>query len=45
MHEVFDEKKVKTILLVDDKNAFHTIKRKALLQNTEYLCPELVTFI
>ena len=45
MHEVFDEKKVKTILLSDDKNAFHTIKRKALLHNTEYLCPELATFI
>ena len=44
-HEIFDEKKAKAILLVDDENAFHTIKRNVLLHNIEYLCAELTMFI
>ena len=36
MHEIFDDNKTEAILLVD---------AKVLLYNTEYLCPELATFI
>ena len=45
MHEIFDDNMTETILLVDIENAFNTINRKVLLHNTEYLCPELATFI
>ena len=44
MREIFNENKTKAILFVDTENAFHTIKRKAQLHNTVYVCPELAMF-
>ena len=45
IHETFNNDRTETILLVDSEIACNTINRKVLLDNTEYLCPELATFI
>ena len=45
MCDIYENNETEAVLLVDAENAFNTINRKALLHNTEYLCPELATFI
>ena len=45
MHKIFEPNETEAILLVDAKNAFNSINRKALLHNIEYLCPVIATFL
>ena len=45
MHKIFESNKTGVILIVDAENAFKSINRKVLLQNIEYLCPAIATFL
>ena len=45
MHRIFESNETEAILMVDAENTFHSINRKALLHNIEYLCPVIATYI
>ena len=45
MHRIFESNETEAILMVDAENTFHSINRKALLHNIEYLCPVIATFL
>ena len=45
MSDIYENNDTEAVLLVDAENAFNSINRKVLLHNTEYICPELATFI
>ena len=45
MHKIFGSNETEALLIVDAENVFNSINRKALLLNTEYLCPAIATFL
>ena len=45
MSDMYENNDTEAVLLVDAENPFNSINRKVLLHNTEYICPELATFI
>ena len=45
VHKIFESNKTGVILIVDAENAFKSTNRKVLLQNIEYLCPAIATFL
>ena len=45
MRRIYEEESTDCILLVDAENAFNTLNRKAALNNIQYICPEIATYI
>ena len=45
MHDIFSEEKIKGVLLIDAKNVYNSINRKANLHNMKFLCPLISTYI
>ena len=45
MREIFDKEETEAVLLVDAKNAFNCLNRKAALHNIRFLCPPLANYI
>ena len=45
MREIYQEEETDAILLVDASNAFNCLNREAMLNNVQYICPPLATYI
>ena len=45
MREIYEEEETDAILLIDASNAFNSLNREALLNNVQYLCPQLSTYV
>ena len=45
MHDVFNDDKTESILLIDAENAFSSINRKVILYNLKLISPAIATYI
>ena len=45
MRQMYEDDTTEGILLIDAKNAFNSLNRKAALHNIQQTCPELATFV
>ena len=45
MRQIYEDESTDCILLVDADNAFNSLNRKAALNNIQYICPEIATYV
>ena len=45
MRNIFEEEDTDAVLLIDASNAFNCLNRAALLNNIQYLCPAMSTYV
>ena len=45
LRRIFDDPETEAVLLLDARNAFNVLNRKAALNNIKYTCPEIATYI
>lgn len=45
LREILNEENCTAVLLVDGRNAFNTVSRKTVLDNTEVKCPSLTKYV
>ena len=45
MRSIYEEEETDAVLLVDASNAFNSLNRKVLLNNIQYVCPVISTYV